>query len=261
MCARDERRSRRSQRAPLLHARTRGAVYLARRTFVAALGACARRVVCWCENYADALLCARAQQENALESLTTVDWSKMFSLTQLWLANNKLVDSGMPAVLPLSLLDVQLQSNRLTAVPSALLDLHNLMSLDLVRKGACACACCCCLFVCLFVVVVVVVVVVGVGWWILKIMGFFFSLRPLTTTQSDNAIKTLPNVIGHLTSLVSLDLTQNSLRRLPPSVAHLSSLHTLRLAKNKLEYLSPSVRGEFTFHICFVFLIHMKANC
>jgi Leucine-rich repeat (LRR) protein len=58
---------------------------------------------------------------------------------------------------------------------------------------------------------------------------------------SDYGLETIPEEIGGLTQLRSLNLSVNRLRTLPESIGNLKQLRTLHLGRNQLERLPESL--------------------
>lgn len=81
-------------------------------------------------------------------------------------------------------------------------------------------------------------------------------------TARSNRLTHLPQSVGQLVNLKTLDLTDNQLQTLPESVSSLQNLKTLLLAKNKLESLPSgfsAMYGSFLFYYASPYtLIHTK---
>lgn len=74
-------------------------------------------------------------------------------------------------------------------------------------------------------------------------LGYLTSLRTLNI--NDNKLSTLPDSIGQLATLQKLDLDKNRFTELPESISQLTSLTELRIANNKLSTL-PEGFGKLT---------------
>lgn len=107
----------------------------------------------------------------------------------VWRTSAPRSDKGMPSALPISLSDVQLATNRLSAVPPALLVLTNLTKLDLSDNS-------------------------------LELLpNDFGRLAALVHLDlSNNGLKTLPASVAQLIALQTLTLTNNELTSLPTTV-------------------------------------------
>lgn len=67
--------------------------------------------------------------------------------------------------------------------------------------------------------------------------------------RSFNHLKQLPEEIGHLRHLESLQLSNNQLTSLPDSLCHLSKLRELKVANNHIKHLTPFISHLRRLHI------------
>jgi internalin A len=82
--------------------------------------------------------------------------------------------------------------------------------------------------------------------WIEELPESIGQLTKLTSLNlNNNRMTALPDSIGQLTCLTSLDLSNNKLKALPESIGKLTNLTSLNLSKNKLKALPESI-GKLT---------------
>lgn len=72
-------------------------------------------------------------------------------------------------------------------------------------------------------------------------IGYMQSLE--TLDLSTNELKSLPDTIGYLANLIDLDLSFNDLTTLTPCISYLEKLKTLSIAHNQLDHLTHHISG------------------